>query len=124
MAIATQNQSSQLARDNSGKYVEGVSLLNWRPARKSVTKAAWVNLSDGSPRSAIYIKNEDTAESIILSPVDDDSITNDITDDNSGILLGPGKSIEPSFGAKLGVFARIEAAGGAGPIRVAVVESF
>lgn len=68
---------TELARDSLGTPVTDISVENWRPARKTVTAAAWVDLSDGKPRSAIYIKNESTVDDLIISPVDDDTITHD-----------------------------------------------
>jgi len=121
MAITTKDQSSQLAKDSTGKIVEGVSLINWRPSRKDVTAGAWVDLSDGNPRSAIYIKNTSATDTVIIAP-DDTNYSNDPTNDTCGIEILPGKAIEPSFGAKLGVFARTQVGGGT--VRLIIVESF
>ena len=120
MPIEVQPISSQLAKDASGKYVESVSVENWRPRRVNVTAAAWVNISDGKRRSAIYIKNDGASE-IILAPANT-GYSNDPTEDNCGLSVLPGGTMEPSFGAKLQVYARTKVGGGT--CRLSVVESF
>jgi len=119
--ITTASQASQLAKDSTGKIVEGVSLINWRPSRKDVTAGAWVNLADGNPRSAIYIKNTSTTDTVIIAPAST-GYSNDPTNDTCGLSIGPGEAIEPTFGAKLGIFART--AVGGGTARLIIVESF
>lgn len=120
MAITTRQQASQLAQDASGKIVESVSVENWRPSRKDVTAGAWVRLDDGQPRTAIYIKNLGTDE-LILAP-DDTNYSNDPAQDTCGLGVSAGGAVEPTFGAKLQIWARV-ATGGA-DARVVVVESF
>jgi hypothetical protein len=120
MPIEVQPISSQLAKDASGKYVESVSVENWRPKRVNVTAAAWVDLSDGKRRSSIYIKNNG-ASNVVLAPAST-GYSNDPTEDNCGISILPGQTIEPSFGSKLCMFARTEVGGGT--CRLTVCEAF
>jgi hypothetical protein len=120
MTIATQPQSSQLARDASGKYVEAVSIQNWRAQRQSITAAGWTQLGDGKPRTSIYIKNNG-ADNVILAP-DNTTYSNDPTQATAGMTLPAGAAIEPTFGAKLKVYARTT--DGGGTCQLEVVEAF
>jgi hypothetical protein len=118
--ITTRQQTSALARDNSGKYVESVSIENWRARRVSVTAAAWVDLSDGTPRSAIYIKNNG-ASNVILAPAST-GYSNDPAQATAGMTLLPGGAIEPTFADKLQIYARTSLGGGT--CQLEIVESF
>ena len=120
MTIATQPQSSQLPRDATGKLVEGVSIQNWRPRRTTVTASAWVLLTDGKPRTSIYIKNLGAAE-LILAPAAT-GYSNDPAENTCGIGIAAGGSAEPTFAGKLAIYARV-VAGGA-DARVVVSEAF
>ena len=120
MTIATQPQSSQLARDVSGRIVECVSIHNWRVQRQNVADT-WVLLGDGKPRSAIYIKNNGS-ETVILAPAST-GYSNDTTQATCGMALAAGAAIEPSFGAKLSIYAR-RVSTGVGTNQLEVVESF
>jgi hypothetical protein len=120
MTIATQPQTSQLAKDASGKYVEGVSIQNWRPRRQNVTAAAWTRLDDGKPRTAIYLKNNGS-DDVILAPNGTD-YSNDPTQATAGLTLAAGAAIEPTFGSRLAIYART--ATGGGTCQVEIVESF
>ena len=118
--ITPQPQSSQLAKDASGKIVEHISVENWRPQRQSITSAAWTALGDGKPRSAIYLKNHGTAD-VILAPAAT-GYSNDPTEATAGLTLEAGAVMEPAFGQKLGMYARTEVGGGT--CQIEVVESF
>jgi len=120
MTISTQPQSSQLARDVSGRIVESVSLENWRVRRVNVTEGAWVLLSDSKPRSAIYLKNNGSSN-VILAPANT-GYSNAPADATAGLTLIAGGSMEPAFGAKLQIYARVAAGGSA--CQLEVVESF
>jgi hypothetical protein len=118
--IVTKTQTSSLAMDGSGKLVESVSIKNWRPKRVNVTAAAWVDLSDGFPRSSIYIKNNG-ASNVILAPAST-GYSNDPTQATAGLTILPGGAIEPTFADKLQIYARTEVGGGT--CQLTVVEAF
>lgn len=119
--ITTHQQTSSLARDGSGKFVESVSIKNWRPQRQAITAAGWTLLGDGLPRSAIYLRNNSTVDDVILAPADT-GYSNDPAQANAGLTLAAGAAIEPTFADKLQVYARTETGGGT--VQLEVVESF
>ena len=118
--ITTTAQTSALARDSSGKYVESVSIKNWRAQRQSITAAAWTLLGDGLPRSAIYLRNNGT-DDVILAPANI-GYSNDPSEATAGLTLAAGAAIEPTFADKLLIYARTELGGGT--CQIEVVESF
>jgi len=118
--ITVQPISSQLAKDASGKIVETVSVDNWRPQRQTVSAGAWTLLGDGKPRSAVYLRNNGV-DDVILAP-DDINYSNDPTQATAGLTLQAGQAIEPTFGAKLNIYARTTVGGGS--CQIEVVESF
>jgi hypothetical protein len=118
--IIPQQQPSQLARDASGKIVESVSVENWRPQRQDSIVGSWTLLGDGEARSAIYIKNNGT-DDVILAPNDTD-FSNDPTQATAGMTVAAGAAIEPTFGARLAVYARTVLGGGT--CQLEIVESF
>jgi hypothetical protein len=120
MTIATQPQSSQLARDISGRIVESISIQNWRAQRQTIAENAWTLLGDGKPRSAIYLKNNGSSN-VILAPANT-GYSNAPEDATAGLTLIAGGSMEPAFGAKLKIYARVAAGGSA--CQLEVVESF
>jgi len=118
--ITARPQTNSLARDTSGKIVERVSIQDWRPQRQMVLETDWVLLGDGTNRSAIYIKNNGDYD-VILAPNDTD-YSNDPTQVTAGLTVIAGGAIEPSFTAKLPIYARVTSGGAA--CQLEVVESF
>jgi len=118
--IVTKTQTSALACDSSGKFVESVSIKNWRPQRQNVTAAGWTLIGDGLPRSAIYLKNHG-ADDVILAPASS-GYSNDPSQANAGLTLAAGAAIEPTFADKLLIYARTEVGGGT--CQLEIVESF
>ena len=111
---------SSLPKDKSGKLVETVSLINWRPQRQTVTNAAWHLLGDGEDRTSMLLKNNGSFD-VILAP-DNQNYSNDPTQANAGFTLGAGKTIEPTFAKALNIYARVVPGGT--DCQIEVVEAF
>jgi len=118
--IIPQPETNSLARDASGKIVERVSIQDWRPQRQTILETDWVLLGDGANRSSIYIKNNG-ADDVILAPNDTD-YSNDPTQATAGLTVPAGGTIEPSFTARLPIYARVTSGGAA--CQLEVVEAF
>lgn len=105
--------------DRRGDKVETLSVKNWRASKKAITNAAWVSLSDGSPRSSIMMVSTSANPATIILGHSSSTSSNDLTNAACGIPLAPGSSVAFSFTENIPVYARVVSGGGACSLYVA-----